>query len=192
MKRLGAFLLAPVLAGCLSAHVPEISHWNIVADPLRKPSSAKAAFGVTRLTQVIVCAPYDERTMTVYRDDNTLIEDPFNVYASVPSRLLREPARVMLEASGRFKSVVGSSSSATASHVVEITVTDFRLDCSRDETHPDRREAVVEAFVLVLDGNRNIVGSARGSACGDARDGDYGRAFSKAFTGAMEAALADL
>jgi len=192
MKKLCAFLMVPVLAGCLTAHMPTISYWNIVADPCASSSSQNATYGVTRLTQVVVCAPYDEPTMTVYRDDNTFVEDPFNIFAAVPSRLLKEPTRELLENSGRFKTVVGPSSSATTSHIAELIVKDFYLDCSHDEAHPDRREAVIDVVLLVLDGNRDIVGIARGGARSDAREGDYGRSFSKAFSDAVKTALAHL
>lgn len=189
MKKLLVTLLIPACAGCFTAHVPDVSEWNVVPDVATVRTAKTPAYGVARLSQVIVCAPYDERGMLVFRDDNTVASDPYNLFAAVPSRLLREPARSVLQASGKFSAVVGSASSANVSHVIELTVTDLRLDCSHDESHPDRREAVAEVFLLVLDKDRNIAGSMRGTARSDARDGNYGTAFSKAFSAALEDAL---
>jgi len=193
MKRLASALLLPVFAGCLSAHVPDVADWNVVSVAAEaRPAAKVPAFGVARLAQVVVCSPYDARPMLVYRSDNTLASDPCNLFAATPSRLLREPARAALASSGKFKAVVGASSSANASHVVELTVTDLRLDCSNGEGDPNRREAVAEVFVLVLNANRDIVGSARGMARAPAGDGDFGKAFSKAFSSALADALTGL
>lgn len=189
MKKLLAALVIPACAGCFTAHVPAVSEWNVVPDVASVRTAKTPAYGVARLSQVVVCAPYDERGILVFRDDNTVVSDPYNLFAAVPSRLLREPARSVLQASGKFTSVVGATSSANASHIIELTVTDLRLDCSHDEAHPDRREAVAEVFALVLNQNRDIVASALGAARSDARDGNYGTAFSKAFSTALEDAL---
>lgn len=191
MKCAFAVLLAPVLAGCLSAHVPTVSDWNVTAEvAARRPDAA--AFGVASLSQVSVCAPYDIRPMQVSRSDGTLAADAYNRFAAVPSRLLREPARTVLEAAGRFRAVVEPTSAATVSHVIELTVTDLRLDCAQAENGPERREAVAEVFALVLDKDRGIVASARAAAREDARSGNYGAAFSKAFARALGDAAAKL
>lgn len=192
MKKCLALLLLPVLTGCLSAHVPSTSEWNVDVGPYCAGAEGPRKFGVTRLAQVVVCSPYDARKMAVYRADNTMPLDPYNLFAAVPSRLFREPARSLLDASGKFTAVVGASSSATASHIVELTVTDLRLDCSRALENPEEREAVAEVSALVLDKNRDIVGSARASARANARDGNYGLAFSKAFADAVKAAAGAL
>jgi len=191
MKRLFAFLLVPVCAGCLSAHVPDVSDWGVVPVAIERSPSRAPAFGVTRLSQIVVCSPYDARPMLVYRRDKTLASDPYNLFVAVPSRLLKEPARAVLESSGKFKAVVGATSAANASHIVELTVTDLRLDCSSGDENEGAREAVVEVRTIVLDKDRSIVGTSRGVAREDARGGDYGSSFSKAFSKALENALAE-
>ncbi len=191
MKTLFFPLLLPLFAGCLSAHVPTVADWNVSADLVPRSREAPS-FGAARLSQVVVSTPYDAREMQVSRSDGTLAADAYNLFAAAPSRLLREPARAILEATGRFKAVVGASSSASVSHVVEVTVTDLRLDCSQDAAAPGRREAVVEVRALVLDRDRNLAGLSRGAFRADARDGDFGAAFSKAFSRALGAAVAGL
>ena len=191
MKSLFALLLVPVCAGCLSAHVPAVSDWGIVPVISDRSPSPAPAFGVARLSQVVVCSPYDARPMLVGRGDGTFASDAYNQFVAVPSRLLKEPARAVLESSGRFAAVVGPTSAASVTHVVELTVTDLRLDCTTAEDGSGHREAVAAVSVIVLDKDRRIVGSARGVARADARGGDYGSAFSAAFTKALDNAMAE-
>ena len=181
MKSLFALLLVPVCAGCLSAHVPAVSDWGVVPVVSDRSPSPAPAVGVARLSPVVACSPYDARPMLVGRGDGTFASDAYNQFVAVPSRLLKEPARAVLESSGRFAAVVGPTSAASVTHVVELTVTDLRLDCTAAEDGSGRREAVAAVSVIVLDKDRRIVGSARGVARADARGGDYGSAFSAAF-----------
>ena len=175
-------------AGCLSltATNPTIAEWPLRAGTLARREDAPK-FGVTRLTQVVVRAPYDARQMEVSRADNTLASDSFNRFAALPSHLLKGVAQDVLAASGVFKSVVSSSSAASASHVAELTVTEWRLDCASGT-----REAAVSLDLLVLDRNREIVALVSGNSRAEAADGDYGSAFSTAFTLALEKALGGL
>ena len=188
MKKLLAICLLPVVSGCLSltATNPTVADWPVRAGTLARQEKT-AKFGVTRLSQVAVRAPYDVRQMGVSRTDNTLAFDAYNRFAALPSQLLKGVAQDVLAASGLFKSVVSSSSAAAASHVVELTVTDLRLECADGS-----REAAVGLDLLVLDRNREIVAFVSGTGRGDAADGDYGAAFSTAFTLALEKALGEL
>ena len=193
MKKLLAICLLPVLTGCLSltATNPTVAEWTVNAASLATRASAPK-FGVARLSQVAVRAPYDVRSLTVLRGDYSLAFDPYNRFAALPSQLLRGPVQDVLSASGLFGAVVSSTSAAAATHVVEVTVTSLRLDCSGDSSQGDRREAEVGVTVLVLDGKRSIVASAQGVASEDARHGEYMTAFSTALTMALEKALGDL
>ena len=188
MKKLFAICLLPVMTGCLSltATNPTVADWPVRAGTLARCESS-AKFGVTRLSVVTVRAPYDARQMGVSRADNTLAFDAYNRFAALPSQLLKGVAQDVLAASGVFKSVVASSSAAAATHVAELTVTDLRIDCSGEV-----REACVALDLLVLDRNREIVALVSGDGRADAADGDYGTAFSTAFTRALEKALGGL
>ena len=186
MKSLFALLLVPVCTGCLSAHVPAVSDWGVVPVVSDRSPSPAPAFGVARLSQVVVCSPYDARPMLVGRSDGTFASDACNQFVAVPSRLRKDPARAVLDSSGRLAAAVGPTSAASVTHVVELTVTDLRLDCTAAEDESGRREAVAAVSVIVLDKNRRIVGSARGVARADARGGNSGSAFSAAFSKALD------
>ena len=188
MKKLLAICLLPVLTGCLSltATNPTVADWPMQAGTLaRKEKSPK--FGVTRLSQIAVRAPYDGRQMAVSRADHTIVLDPFNRFAAQPALLLRGVAQDLLTDSGLFRTVVPTTSAAAVAHVAELTVTDLRLDCAGAE-----REAVAGVTLLLLDRNRDIVALVSGDGRSSAADGDYWAAFSTAFTFALEKALGEL
>lgn len=187
MRKLLALLLVPALAGCLTASkAPEPVTWTVGAGPVARRAETPS-FGVTRLSQVNVRAPYDVPSLAVLRADATLAFDSYNRFAALPSHLLKGAAQDVLAASGRFAAVVPSTSSASATHVAELTVTAFRLDCSSET-----RTAETGVSLLILDGRRTIVASACGDGRADATDGDYGSAFAKAFAQAVEKALGTL
>lgn len=188
MKKLFAICLLPVCTGCLSltATNPTVADWPVQAGTLAH-QELTPRFGVTRLSLVAVRAPYDVRQLAVSRADSTLAFDGYNRFAAQPSQLLKGVAQDVLAASGRFKSVVAATSAAAASHVAELTVTDLRLDCSGGT-----REAVAGVSLMVLDRSREIVALVSGAGRCEAADGDYGAAFSSAFTLALEKALGAL
>ena len=90
-----------------------------------------------------------------------------------------------LAASGRFKAVVGPSSSMVVDGVIEVTVNRLRLDCREK----DRRFAEVSVSLTLLGASREIAGRATGVGVADAADGRYTAAFSSAFDAAMTEAL---
>lgn len=180
-----------MVAGCLSGGPRPVSSWPVHACVVAKPA-AKPTFGVTRLSQLVVRAPFDARQLAVLRDDATMADDPYNRFPAAPSQLLKGPAMDVLASSGKFAAVVGSTSAASVSHVAEITVTALQLDCKEGDGGEPRREAQVGVSLLVLDRDRAIVGMGEGFGTGDARKGNYGEAFSIAFTSSLLAALEDL
>lgn len=192
MKKLLSLLLVPAVAGCLTSKAPEMSEWVVaskvpsaVADSQVMREGAQADYGIARLSQLVIRAPYDSRSIQVLRADGTLVADPYNHFAAIPSQLLKGPIQDALGDSKRFTMVVGSSSSASVSHIVEVTVTRLCLDCATEE----KRMAEVECTVLVLNRDRQIVWTGAGVGREDAVDGDFGRAFSKALKSSLEVAL---
>lgn len=190
MKKLGAILLLGVCAGCLTATNPTtVSDWSVQVTTL-KDRAETPKYGVARLSQVSVRAPYDVRSMAVLRADSSLAFDPYNLFAAQPSQLLKGVVQDALTASGYFKIVVPSSSAARVNEIVEVTVSSLRLNCmSGVQANPIAEASVA---LLILDGSREIVGAARGSGSAEAVEGDYGAAFSKAITNALSAALGGL
>lgn len=186
MKQLLPLLFASAFAGCLTTSSPELAEWSIPSEA-PKTTRATSDFGVARLSQLLVRAPYDIRSLQVLRSDGTLVADPYNHFAAIPSQLLKGPVQDALGHSRRFTAVVGSSSSATVSHTVEVTVTKALLDCSGESS----RLAVVELSLLVLDRQRAIVWAGSGFGVGDAKDGDYGSAFAKALKTAIAVAMGE-
>lgn len=190
MKKLGAILCLGICAGCLTATSPiNISDWPVQVATL-KDRAESPKYGVARLSQVSVRAPYDVKQMAVLRADRSLAFDPYNHFAAQPSQLLKGLVQDALASSGYFKAVVPSSSAASVSEIVEVTISSLRLNCASDVDAAPIAEASVT--VLVLNGSREIVGASRGSGLAEAGEGDYGAAFSKAITNALSSALGGL
>ena len=115
-------------AGCLSSSTPAPKTW-IVSPPDVAPPVAPSpgAFAVTRQGALTVTAPFDSTSFVVRRADGSVARDPYNVFASPPSALLRASVRARLEADGRFGRVVPQSSSAFADVQAEVLVRDLSL-----------------------------------------------------------------
>ena len=188
MRRLFAvLLLVSAFAGCFTSRPPDIRDWTVEFCGRAKPV-AKPKFGVVRVSQVSVRAPYDARGLQVMRADGSLAQDPYNRFAASPSQLLKGPIQDAFAASGAFDGVVGQSSSAAVSAVAEVSVSRFALDCRTDGS----RTADVALTVLVLDRDRKIAALLRGDGRADAAAGDYSKAFSEAFSAAIESASRQL
>ena len=187
MKNILTTLPLFALAGCLIAHPPEAAEWTVesAAAPV---AAAKPKYGLVRVSFVAVRAPYDTRRIAVARPDGSLAFDAFNVFASPPSQLLKGPVVDALAASGRFKAVVGPSSSAAADCLVEVTVNRLRLDF-REE---GKRLAEAAVSLTLLDSSRNIAAYAQGDASADTADGNFSAAFSRALDSALAKALSAL
>lgn len=187
-KTLAVVLAASALAGCLtSASTPEIACWSIEYTGEMAGRGVEPRFGVARVSQIVVRAPYTVKGIAVLRANGTVAFDPYNEYAAGPNALLKGVVEDALAASGLFKGVVGATSAAGAAVSAEVTVARLALDCRREGL----RNAVAELEIRLLAG-RDIVSSSRGSGIADAADGNYGAAFSGAVTEAIKAALGRL
>lgn len=160
-----------------------------LGEEARETSRIEIRDSVTRLSQLLVNAPYDQCELQVLRKDRTLAADPCNRFVALPSRALKGPALAVLNASGKLGSVVAGSSSAVATRTLELTVTSLRLDCTAGSDDEARRTAEASVSLLVLDAQRAIVGAVQGYGTADAKSGDYGAAFAEAFAKALEGAL---
>lgn len=186
MRKFFALLPLVALTGCLSPiKPPEVSEWTVHPETLANRVST-AKYGVTRLSTIQVRAPYDVRPVAVFRSDMSLAFDPYNHFAAIPSQLLKGIAQDLLAASGRFEAVVASTSAASSSHLVELTVADLRLDCSAGTEDNPSQNATVALSLIVLDRDRRIVASGKGTGGSSVEDGDFGTAFSKAFAAAVD------
>ena len=187
-KALAAALAASALAGCLtSVGTPEVACWNVEYTGAKAGRDVEPRFGVARVSQVVVRAPYAVKGLAVLRANGTVAFDPYNEYAAGPNSLLKGAVEDALSASGLFKSVVGASSAAGASVSAEVTVARLALDCRREGL----RRAVAELELRLVDG-RSIVATVRGTGEADAADGNYGAAFSSAVSGALVGAIGQL
>ena len=186
MKKIFLFALAPVLAGCLTSSPLPVAHWPVsYVGPTVEGRSGQ--YGIGRVSQVVVRAPYNAAGIPVLRANGTVELDAYNEFAALPSTLLKGALLDAMAASGKFKTVVNSSSGTTSSAMVEMMVTKLALDCRQ----PDERRAVVSLVLRILRSGE-IVGLAKGEGTADARDGNYGAAFSKAFSDALTAAFGTL
>lgn len=186
MRKILGFLLAPVLAGCLTSTPPEVAHWVVDYDG-RVEAAKTAKYGVARLTQVQVRAPYNRDDLVVMCADGTVAFDPCNSFAAAPPQLVKWVAFDALSASGLFDRVVGSSSGARTPVSVEVVLNRLALDCRQE----GERIAVAAALVRILrDGA--VVAVAKGAGTADAKAGDYGKAFSSAISESINAALKQL
>lgn len=186
MKKLCAFFVLPLLAGCLASTVTPPTYWPL--DYTGPVVSAKAPkYGVARSLPVVVRSPYASAQIAVLRADGTVAFDPLNEFATTPANLLRGPSQDAVAASGLFREVVGSESIAVADVSVEVTVVRLALDC-REE---GKRKALVELCLRILRGHE-IVASVKGTGKIDADNGNFGSAFSVAFERAFVSAFAQM
>ena len=175
-------------AGCFSSSTPVPTTWVVSPADVKPADPKPGAFSVTRQGALTVAAPFDSTSFVVRRADGSVARDPYNVFASPPSTLLRAAVRARLEADGRFGRIVPQSSSASADVQVEVLVRDLSLDC----TEAERRTARAAVSIDVLRagrGARTVILSGDGAGTGDAAKGDYSAAFSQAFDAALVAAL---
>ena len=186
MKKFFAFLLVPAVAGCLSSTPIPVSYWPVA---YVGPAAAErpGRLGIGRVSQVVVRAPYNAVGISVLRENGTVEHDPYNEFAALPSTLLKGALLDAMAASGKFTTVVNSSSGTKSSAMVEMMVPEMALDCRRKGD----RKAIVKLVLRVLKGGE-ILGLERGEGFADAADGNYGEAFSKAFSDALSAALTRL
>lgn len=186
MKKIFTLLALPVLAGCLTSTPPSVSHWMLEYTG-QKSVSATPKFGVTRVSQISVRSPYNVQGLLVLRSNGMVAVDPYNEYVTNPALLMKGVLFDALNASGKFKTVVGASSSATATASVELLVTKLALDCRTD----GQRQAVATVVIRILDGH-DIAEVLKGDGAADAADGNFGAALSKAVSAAMASALGNL
>ena len=186
-KNFAVLLMAVALSGCFTERPTEVHDWAVEFCG-RTKSAAKPKFGVVRVSQVTVRAPYDVRGIQVMRANGSIAQDPYNRFAASPSQLLKGFVLDAFEAAGVFDGVVGQGSAAAVSAVAEVSVSRFALDCRTNGS----RMADVALTVLLLDRDRKIAALVRGDGKADAADGDYAKAFSEAFSAAIEAATRQL
>jgi ABC-type uncharacterized transport system auxiliary subunit len=101
--------------------------------------------------------------------------------------LLKAAALDVISASGVFKAVLPSSTTARTDASLEISVDRFALDCRLE----GMRDAAVEVTVWLVK-DRMLVKTAKGEASSSARDGGYAAAFSAAFAEALASAVDQL
>ena len=176
-------------AGCLSSSVPVPKTWVVSPADVKPPAAPPpGAFSVTREGSLTVLPPFDSTSFIVRRADGSVARDPYNVFTSPPSALLRTAVRARLEADGRFGRVVPQASIASVDAQVEVTVRDLSLDCSEAERRTARASVSIDVLRMGR-GSRAVILSGDGVGRSDATKGDYSAAFSQAFDAALVDAL---
>lgn len=183
MKKLIAFVLMPVLSGCLTAGSPKVAQWL-----LEYKGAVRAAqppkYDVGRVSQVLVRSPYNETGLAVLRADGSMAFDPYNEYSANPSALAKGVVFDAMDASGLFGAVVNPSSSVKSTASVEVLVSRLALDCRGE----GGRKAVAAVRVRLF-ANAEKALYAQGEGEADAKDGKYGAAFSAALSAALNVAF---
>ena len=185
MKKLWMLSLLMLLAGCFTSVAPKIAYWN-----LNYTGSALAEtpqYGVARISQVAVRSPYNRSELSVLLKDGSLAFDNFNQFAALPQLLFKGMALDAAAKSGIFSSAVGATSSARSELSIEVSVTEFYLDC---KVAGERTAKVALELRLMADKELKGVLMGVGEAKADA--GDYGRAFSLASSQALDNAFKGL
>lgn len=186
MNKLLAVMMLAGLTGCFTASEVELYRWPVdfSVEAQFDEKTSQPAFGVVRLMQVEVRSPFDGEGLAVLRADGTVAFDPANEFAAAPGLLLRGVVQDAMLDSGRFASVVPSSSVAKSGYAAEVSVVRLCLDCREEGM---RRACCEVRFRLLKD--REVVKYVSGTGDADAADGDYGKAFSKAVSSALRRAL---
>lgn len=183
MRKLIAVALLPVLSGCLSASTPKVTQWLL---EYRGPGKATRMpkYDVGRVSQVLVRSPYNEVGIAVLRADGSVAFDPYNEYAANPTAMLKGFVFDAMDGSGLFGTVVNPSSSVKSQAMTEVLISRLALDCRQEGV----RKAVASVRVRILtDAERALYAQGEGEA--DAKDGNYGAAFSAALSAALNSAF---
>jgi len=186
MKKLIFCSILPLFAGCLSSSVPDCVSWTIEYKD-GAASAKKAKYGVARVTQVLVRAPYQTESLAVLRADGSMAFDAYNGYAASPAQLLRGVVFDAVTDSGLFEAVLPSTSIATSQVSVEVQVIRLVLDCREDDGA--LRAATAEVLMRLVDAKGDIVKTARATDLSAVRDRNFGEAFSAAISSALAKAL---
>lgn len=189
MKRLSLALLPLALAaGCLSPAPKAPVNWTVGPLDAGSVRHVEKKWDSVRLSRLEVRAPYDGQRLAVLRKDGSLAFDPFNAFAASPAALLKGAAFDVLSASGIAQVSVEQGSSASAARSLEVTVTQFALDCRADG---ESGKAVVSLTATLVEG-RGVAAASRAEASASVSGGDFSKAFSQAFSQAMQEALGRL
>ena len=182
MKKLWMFSMLALVAGCFTASVPKIAFWNLKYTGAALTEAPR--YGVVRISQVAVRSPYNRSDLSVLLKDDTLAFDDFNQFAALPQSLFKGVALDAAAKSGIFSSAVGGTSSVRSELSIEVSVTEFYLDCKVAKA----RTAKVALELRVMEG-KELKGVFAGAGEVKADNGDYGRAFSLAASQAFDNAL---
>ena len=182
MKRLLLTLpMALFLTGCFTASQPrEAREWTVEFDRASLSGRRQPRFGVCRVLQTAVRAPYDSKPIAVLRADGSMAFDPYNRFSAAPAALLGAAALDALNACGDFEAVLDSVSSVRSDVDLEMTATRLVLDC----TEAGARRAKVELTLSMLE-RRKFVKTVNASGEAFVDDGNYTKAFSAAFSAAV-------
>lgn len=175
-----------LLTGCLTATVPDVSYWTVTSPEASVPAATNR-FGAVRVSQVLVRAPYDSRSLVIRRSDGSLAFDPYNQFAALPSQLFKAPVIAAFSRSGLCTVAVDASSSVRTDSLAEAVVTDLALT-----TTSGALKANVAVLIRMLDRQRALVTVASGVGEADVTGGSYTDAFSAAFGTAIQKALSGL
>ena len=173
----------------MTATLPETFEWRVDYIPAVKSAGEAARYGVTRILQVGVRAPYDAKAISVLRKDGSIAFDGYNHFASQPALLLKGVVYDAIKKNGRFQAVVSPSSTVRSEYSVEVVFQKLTLDCREAE----KRLAVAEVEIrMVKASDRSIAAILEGAGKTEAADGDYSKAFSSAVSQALDNALGKL
>ena len=183
-KLFSAAILSAAITGCLTSTDPAINRWPLEYTGATNPASSAATYGVVRVSQTVVRAPFDGATIAVLRANGTIAFDAYNEFAAAPSQILHGAIFDALNSCGKFSAVIGGASVVKADCSVEILLTHLALDCRKE----GERTAQVK-LVLRLVKDRGVEKCVYANGAASAADGDYGRAFSQAVSMAINDAL---
>lgn len=172
------------LSGCFSPVSLDKNVWLVGREKQRIAEHFKYD-AYAKLTSLTVRSPFDSIKLAVLRGDGTIAFDAYNVFASLPSSMLKSAAVDALNNAALFKGVFLSGSSVKSTYEVEVEVLKFALDCTSS------RKAAAEVSVVILNG-RTPEHVLLGKSFVDASDGNYSAAFTDAFFAAMRNALSSL
>ncbi len=189
MKNWGMVIVLPLLlTGCLSPAPKAPTYWNLESSSVPNTTHhLEPECDVVRMGRLTVRAPYDSQRLTVLRENGSIAFDGYNAFAASPSALLKGLAQTQVKNSQRFTNVVDATSAAFAPYSLEILVHEFTLDCRQ----PGQHLATVRVEVTLLKG-REIVDVETANSLTAVEEGQFGRAFSMAFSQAVKEAVDNL
>ncbi len=173
-----------ICAGCLGPQPSSPTYWPFSAQKMSPISSVHKGDAVLGLNRIRVSEPYDSTRFCVLRADGSLAFDDLNAFAACPSRGLMPLFEYIVQKYNFARQTTTDFNPSSSIPQLTLELRRFAVDCREK----GKRKVIcdLKGTYKGADGKLLI---CRDDAIVFLEDSDYGAAFSRAFTCALEQVL---